>query len=170
MRETALLKRFGVSMEEELLIEFDKLIQRKGYATRSEALRDLARGALAEEVLADESAEAVATVSLVYNHHVPNLSGKLTEAQHKALDLIASTLHVHLDEDQCLETLILRGPYGRVRDLADKLISVKGVKYGKFVTTTGTSKPGKHHVHSHEHSDKPHSHKRDKPAGRARYP
>jgi CopG family nickel-responsive transcriptional regulator len=170
MKDIASLRRFGVSMEEDLLIEFDKLIQRKGYATRSEALRDLARGALAEEVLADESAEAVATVSLVYNHHVPNLSSKLTEAQHRALDLIASTLHVHLDEDQCLETLILRGPYGRVRELADSLISVKGVKYGKFVTTTGTSKPGSQHVHSHGHSDKRHSHKRDKLAGRARYP
>jgi CopG family nickel-responsive transcriptional regulator len=169
MKETAQLRRFGVSMEDDLLVEFDKLIQRKGYATRSEALRDLARGALAEEVLADESAEAVATVSLVYNHHVPNLSSKLTEAQHQALDLIASTLHVHLDEDQCLETLILRGPYGRVRELADRLISVKGVKYGKFVTTTGTSKPGNQHVHTHGRSDKPHSHKRDKLAGISRY-
>jgi CopG family nickel-responsive transcriptional regulator len=164
MRESALLKRFGVSMEEELLAEFDKLIERKGYATRSEALRDLARGALAEEILADESAEAVATVSLVYNHHVPNLSGKLTEAQHRALDLIASTLHVHLDEEQCLETLILRGPYGRVRELADKLISVKGVKYGKFVTTTGTSKTKDRRVHQHGHS-----HRHDKLAGRPRY-
>jgi CopG family nickel-responsive transcriptional regulator len=164
MKESALLKRFGVSMEEDLLAEFDKLIERKGYATRSEALRDLARGALAEEVLADDSAEAVATVSLVYNHHVPNLSSRLTEAQHRALDLIASTLHVHLDEEQCLETLILRGPYGRVRELADRLISVKGVKYGKFVTTTGTSKTAGPRVHQHGHS-----HKRDKLAGRARY-
>src|SRR5262249_40752019 len=152
MKQSALLRRFGVSMEEDLLAEFDRLIQRKGYATRSEALRDLARSALAEEVLADDSAEAVATVSLVYNHHIPNLSGKLTEAQHQALDLIASTLHVHLDEDQCLETLILRGPYRRVRELADRLISVKGVKYGKFVTTTGTSKTSKQHVHHHGHS------------------
>src|SRR5262249_11698732 len=120
MKQSALLRRFGVSMEEDLLAEFDRLIQRKGYATRSEALRDLA-----EEGRADASAEAVATVSLVYNHHIPNLSGKLTEAQHQALDLIASTLHVHLDEDQCLETLILRGPYRRVRELADRLISVK---------------------------------------------
>jgi CopG family nickel-responsive transcriptional regulator len=163
MKESVLLKRFGVSMEEDLLAEFDRLIQRKGYATRSEALRDLARGALAEEVLADESAEAVATVSLVYNHHVPNLSRKLTEVQHQALDLIASTLHVHLDEDECLETLVLRGRYGRVRELADKLISVKGVKYGKFVTTTGTSKATRRRVHSDGHS-----HKRDKltsPAG-----
>jgi len=162
MKESALLKRFGVSMEEDLLEEFDKLIHSKGYTTRSEALRDLARSALAQEVLADESAEAVATVSLVYNHHVPNLSSKLTEAQHQALDLIASTLHVHLDEDQCLETLILRGPYGRVRELADRLISVKGVKYGKFVTTTRTSKTAKQHVHKHGHSDG------DKVRGRAR--
>lgn len=125
-------------MEDDLLDEFDRLIARKGYETRSEALRDMARTALAEEVLADEAAEAVATVSLVYNHHVPNLTSKLTEVQHRALDLIASTLHVHLDEHQCLEVLVVRGPFGRVRELADSLISVKGVKYGKFVTTTGT--------------------------------
>jgi CopG family nickel-responsive transcriptional regulator len=151
MRQDDTLRRFGVSMEDSLLAEFDGLISRKGYATRSEAFRDLARAALAEEVLADESAEAVATVSLVYDHDVPNLTSRLTEVQHHALELIASTLHVHLDASRCLEVLVVRGPFGRVRELADNLISIKGVKYGKFVTTTGLPRPTEEAVRNHGH-------------------
>jgi CopG family nickel-responsive transcriptional regulator len=156
-KSTTDLQRFGVSMEEELLRQFDGLIARKGYETRSEALRDLARQALSEEILADEGAEAVATISLVYNHDVPNLTAKLTEHQHHALDLINSTLHIHLDQHRCLEVLVVRGPFGRVRELADNLISIKGVKYGKFVTTTGLPKAAKTRrtsrpsAHSHKH-------------------
>lgn len=156
MAKDSTLRRFGVSMEEDLLNEFDKLIRRKGYDTRSEAICDLARNALAEDVLADDTAEAVATVSLVYNHHVPNLTSKLNNLQHHALDLITSAVHVHLDEKHCLEVLIVRGPFGQVRDLADKLISIKGVKHGKFVTTSGLSKIQKRPGHSRKNS---HSHK-----------
>jgi CopG family transcriptional regulator, nickel-responsive regulator len=158
-RTTTEVCRFGVSMEEDLLKEFDRLITRKGYSSRSEALRDMARQALSEEVLADDEAEAVATISLVYDHDVPNLTAKLTEHQHHALDLINSTLHIHLDEHRCLEVLVVRGPFGRVRALADNLISIKGVKYGKFVTTTGSpgrkkvraKGHGNHAAHSHSH-------------------
>ncbi|MEW6207279.1 MAG: nickel-responsive transcriptional regulator NikR [Acidobacteriota bacterium] len=144
--------RFGVSMESELLDRFDRLIARKGYETRSEAFRDMARNALAEDTLADEKAEAVATISLVYDHHVRDLTARLTEIQHHALDLIASTLHVHLDEQNCLEVLVARGPFGRVRELAEQLISVKGVRHGKFVTTTGEAKHKRRpSVHTHKH-------------------
>ena len=156
MKNKPSLSRFGVSMEADLLDGFDRLIARKGYATRSEALRDMIRGMLAEEALTDKRAEAVATVSLVYDHQVRDLAAKLTEHQHRALDLIASTVHIHLDEQHCLEVLIARGPYGRVRELAEQLISVKGVKHGKFVTTTEEGKPTKRakkssspHHHSH---------------------
>ena len=146
------LVRFGVSIEEELLESFDALIARKSYQTRSEAIRDLARNMIAEEALADDKADAVATISLVYNHHVRDLTSKLTECQHRALDLIASAVHVHLDEHNCLEVLIARGPYGRVRELAEQLISVKGVRHGKFVTTTGQTKKNKHNSsHGHQH-------------------
>lgn len=149
--------RFGVSMESELLDRFDRLIARKGYATRSEAFRDMARNALAEDTLADDRAEAVATISLVYDHHVRDLTARLTEIQHHALDLIASTLHVHLDEQNCLEVLVARGPFGRVRELAEQLISVKGVRHGKFVTTTEEAKKHKHRSSAHSH--KAHTHK-----------
>jgi len=145
------LRRFGVSMEDGLLVRFDGMIGRKGYATRSEAFRDMARAALAEEVLADEAAEAIATVSLVYDHDVPNLTSRLTEVQHHALDLIASSLHVHLDAHRCLEVLVVRGPFGRVSELADNLISIKGVKHGKFVTTTGLPSGPKDTDHTRRH-------------------
>lgn len=149
--EREALQRFGVSMNEELLKKFDKMISQRGYLTRSEAFRDMVRESLEEEVLTDEDAEAVGTISLVYNHHARNLNAKLTAAQHHALDLISSNLHIHLDEDRCLEVLVVRGPYHRVRELADSLISIKGVKHGKFVTTVDTS--AVHHVKSHSHSD-----------------
>lgn len=171
MKESSSLKRFGVSMDEDLLQEFDNMISRKGYATRSEALRDLARSAVAEGLLADDGAEAVGTVSLVYDHDVPNLTAKLTEYQHHSLDLIASTLHVHLDAHRCLEVLVLRGAIGRVRELADKLISVKGVQYGKFVTTSGVPPnpaglPHRHPDGSHRHG---HSAKQVKVSNHARH-
>jgi CopG family transcriptional regulator, nickel-responsive regulator len=149
-RET--LQRFGVSMDEELLKKFDEMISQRGYLSRSEAFRDLVRESLEEEVLTDEHAEAVGTISLVYNHHARNLNAKLTAAQHQALDLIASNLHIHLDEERCLEVLVVRGAYQRVRELADTLISIKGVKHGKFVTTADTSAGPQGQAHSHTHS------------------
>jgi CopG family transcriptional regulator, nickel-responsive regulator len=159
--EREALQRFGVSMDEELLKKFDKMISQRGYLTRSEAFRDMVRESLEEEVLTDEHAEAVGTISLVYNHHARNLNAKLTAAQHEALDLISSNLHIHLDEDRCLEVLVVRGAYHRVRELADNLISIKGVKHGKFVTTVDT--PDVHHGKAHTHSHlKKHSHKQEK--------
>ncbi|RMG55117.1 MAG: nickel-responsive transcriptional regulator NikR [Acidobacteria bacterium] len=131
-----IVQRFGVSMEPALLRRFDALIARKGYATRSEALRDMVRAALAEEALTDERAEVVVTIVLVYDHHLRNLTARLTQHQHDALDLITATLHVHLDEHRCLEVLVARGRYGRVRRFADSLISMKGVQHGDVMVTT----------------------------------
>ena len=149
------LQRFGVSMEESLLVRFDKQIAGKGYATRSEALRDMVRASLEEEATEDESAEAVGTISLVYNHHARNLTARLTEIQHGALELIASNLHIHLDKDRCLEVLVVRGSNAQVRELAERLISIKGVRHGKFVTTVAVpdreSLPTHSHPHTHTH-------------------
>jgi CopG family transcriptional regulator, nickel-responsive regulator len=145
------LQRFGVSMEEDLLARFDRQLARKGYVTRSEALRDMVRATLEEEAAEDENAEAVGTISLVYNHHARNLTAKLTHVQHGALELISSNLHIHLDEDRCLEVLVVRGTYGQVRELAERLISIKGVKHGKFVTTVGVSNHQPAHLSGHTH-------------------
>ena len=128
--------RFGISMDDKLLESFDRLIERKGYANRSEAIRDLIRAAQVELEWEEDETDAVGTVTLVYNHHVRDLSDKLTEQQHAHHDQIVSALHVHLDAHNCLEVLVVRGKAGEVRRIADELIRVKGVKHGKLVMTT----------------------------------
>ncbi|MBK5275033.1 MAG: nickel-responsive transcriptional regulator NikR [Desulfuromonadales bacterium] len=128
--------RFGISLDEKLLENFDQLIEQKSYMNRSEAIRDLIRAALVEERCGAEDQEAVGTVTLVYNHHVRDLSDKLTEQQHSHHDQIVSSLHVHLDAHNCLEVLIIRGVVKDIKQIADELIGVKGVKHGKLVITT----------------------------------
>jgi CopG family transcriptional regulator, nickel-responsive regulator len=128
--------RFGISLDEKLLDSFDQLIEQKSYMNRSEAIRDLIRASLVEERLGSEDQEAVGTVTLVYNHHVRDLSDKLTEQQHSHHDQIVSALHVHLDAHNCLEVLVIRGAVRNIRQIADELIGVKGVKHGKLVMTT----------------------------------
>ena len=128
--------RFGISLDEKLLDNFDQLIEQKSYMNRSEAIRDLIRASLVEERLGSEDQVAVGTVTLVYNHHVRDLSDKLTEHQHFHHDQIISSLHVHLDAHNCLEVLIIRGAVRDIKQIADELIGVKGVKHGKLVMTT----------------------------------
>ena len=127
--------RFGVSMDADLLREFDDFCRLRGYDTRSEALRDLIRDALVEELGAKDDAIVAGTLTLVYDHHKSDLTSRLTAAQHDAHHLVLATLHVHLDHHNCLEVLALRGNSGEVRALADNILAVKGVKHGKFVQT-----------------------------------
>lgn len=128
------LVRFGVAMDNDLLDRFDALIARRGYDTRSEALRDLVRGALIEEHLEADGA-AVATLTLVYDHHVRELSERLTAMQHDLGEQVVSTLHVHLDHDHCLEVIVMRGPAQLLRRAADGILATKGVQHGKLVLT-----------------------------------
>ncbi len=128
--------RFGISLDEKLLESFDQLIEEKRYMNRSEAIRDLIRASLVENSIASDDAVVVGTVTLVYNHHVRDLSDKLTEQQHAHHDQIVSALHVHLDAHNCLEVLVVRGASRQVKRIADELIGVKGVKHGKLVMTT----------------------------------
>lgn len=130
------LIRFGVSIEEKLLGKFDALIHKKNYANRSEAIRDLMRAALVEQEWKDETAEAIGTVNIVYDHHINHLSRTLMQLQHDCHELIVSTTHVHLDHDNCLDVVIVRGRAGRIKQLADALISAKGVKFGKLTMAT----------------------------------
>lgn len=132
------LTRFGVSLNEELLEPFDALCAVKGYSNRSEAIRDLIRKALVAEEWQQADGQGAGTLTLVYDHHKNDLARRLTQMQHDEHDIIIATLHVHLDHHNCLEVLILKGEAARVRALADKLISCKGVKHGTFSgTTTG---------------------------------
>ena len=127
--------RFGVSMDADLLSEFDDFCRIRGYDTRSEALRDLIRDALITEAGTHEDTQVSGTLTLVYDHHKSDLSQRLTAAQHSAHDRIIATLHVHLDHDNCLEVLALRGKSKEIKALADQILAVKGVKHGKFVLT-----------------------------------
>lgn len=131
--------RFGVSIDSQLLDSFDKTIVAKKYATRSEAIRDLIRDYLVELDWKTEDKEVVGTVTLVYNHETRDLTAKLAQLQHRLHPLIISTLHVHLDQHNCLEVLVVKGKSNDIQEVADQLIGAKGVKHGKLtMTTTGS--------------------------------
>lgn len=125
--------RIGVSLEPDLLDKFDRLIEEKGYVTRSEAFRDLIRDALTQSSIKNENAKVSGTITLVYNHHKGDVKERLTEIQHDNHELISSSIHVHLDLERCLEVLIVMGTVSQIRDLSAKLDSVKGVQSGSPV-------------------------------------
>jgi len=133
------LSRIGVAIDRDLLSKFDTLIARRGYTNRSEAFRDLIRDELVETSWEKPESSVVGTVTLVYDHHVRMLNEKLTDLQHDHFHHILSTLHVHLDHDNCLEVLVVRGKAGAVKKIADALISTKGVKHGRLTITTSGS-------------------------------
>jgi len=130
------IERIGVSLDKGLLSMFDELIAKQGYQSRSEAIRDLVRRQLSEERLGDPKARAVAAVFLVYDHHSTKLAGRLIDLQHahslsSSLQVISS-LHVHLDEHDCLEVIVLRGRVGEINEVAESILSMKGVKLGRL--------------------------------------
>lgn len=132
------VSRFGVSIDSNLIRKFDGLIARKGYANRSEAIRDLIRDRLVEEEWESGAQETVGTITIVYNHHTRELEQALTDMQHRSFHQIISALHVHLDAHNCLEVLVVKGKSREIRKIADRLIGAKGVKHGKLtMTTTG---------------------------------
>jgi CopG family transcriptional regulator, nickel-responsive regulator len=133
-----MLERIGISLEDDLLGQFDRLIAGKGYVNRSEAIRDLIREALVQREWAESGAreERVAVVTLVYGHDSSGLAQKLAHLQHENHKAVVSALHVHMDEHNCLEVLVLRGRAGEVVAMGDGLISTRGVKYGKLVLAT----------------------------------
>jgi CopG family nickel-responsive transcriptional regulator len=130
------LSRIGVAIDSGLLAKFDDLIAQRGYTNRSEAFRDLIREELVQKTWESPESEVVGTVTLVYDHHVRMLSEKLTDMQHEHHRQILSTLHVHLDHDNCLEVVVVKGKAHSVQAIAEKLISTKGVKHGRLILTT----------------------------------
>jgi CopG family nickel-responsive transcriptional regulator len=126
------VERIGVSVEKELLSKFDKLITRQGYQSRSEAIRDLVRQRLSDEQTGDPKAKAVAAVILVYDHHSTKLMEKITSLQHSHLLQTISAMHIHLDEHECLEVVVLRGRVGEIKKTAESIVSLKGVKLGRI--------------------------------------
>jgi CopG family nickel-responsive transcriptional regulator len=138
------LSRTGVSLDEDLLKEFDRLITKRGYKNRSEAVRDLIRRALLEENV-DSNKPVVGTLTLVYDHHIPNLSEKLTDVQHRAGAMILAATHVHLDHHYCLEVIIMKGKSKELQAVADGILALRGVELGKLVLTNSGKDLKSHH-------------------------
>ncbi|MGO9481319.1 MAG: nickel-responsive transcriptional regulator NikR [Candidatus Kryptoniota bacterium] len=132
------LIRFGVSMEGDLLNKFDKMIDRKGYTNRSEAIRDFVREKIIDDGIHDPASSAFGSLSFVYDHHVRDLEARLTDFQHGHFKSIISTSHVHIDHDNCFEVIILKDKAGTISEISEKILSYKGVKHGKLsLTLTG---------------------------------
>ncbi len=132
-----MLERIGISLEHSLLEQFDRLIERKGYVNRSEAIRDLIREQLVQGEWSESGGgEKVAVVAIVYDHESSSLAQKLTHIQHENHRAVVSALHVHMDAHNCLEVLVLRGRADEVLAMAEGLVSTRGVRYGKVVRAT----------------------------------
>jgi CopG family nickel-responsive transcriptional regulator len=131
------LMRFSVAMPEELLMQFDELVARRGIAkNRSEVVRDLVRDALVEDECDTPGKEVVGTLTIVFSHHSNDLVEKLDTIQHGYYEMIISTMHIHLDEENCLEVIAMRGDTGTVQEISDRILGTKGVKHGRLVLTT----------------------------------
>src|SRR5215831_13441492 len=130
------LTRISISLESALLDAFDRHNQGKGYATRSEAIRDLIRDRLIKEEATQRQGEQVAVVTRVYDHHARELAARLIDKQHHHHDLVVSSLHVHLGERHCLEVSVLRGPGAKIRHLGDELLATRGVLHGEITYTS----------------------------------
>ena len=144
------MERFTISLDENLATEFDKLIRERGYQNRSEAVRDILRGQLSTlHKTKYHSPFCVANLSYVYNHHERDLAERLTVIQHHHHDLVVASTHVHLDHDNCLETLMLRGATQLVQKLSDALTAERGVRHGKLNLIPVEKDAIHHHIHSH---------------------
>ena len=130
------ISRFGISINTKLLESFDKLISEKGYHNRSEAIRDLIRENLVENEWKEERRETVGVITLVYSHELRTLTDNLAGLQHQDYKTIISTMHIHLDEHNCLEVLVVKGRNKNIKKISDRLIGTKGVKHGRLIMTT----------------------------------
>ena len=151
------MDRFTISLDESLAVAFDKLIKERGYATRSEAVRDILRSHLqSHEQSRSDRGTCVAALSYVYNHHERELAERLAGIQHAHHDLTIATMHAHLDHEECLETALLKGPILEVRKFADALCAETGVRHGQLnLISVALGKP-------HSHGGAPHLHLKPK--------
>ncbi|MBN2065287.1 MAG: nickel-responsive transcriptional regulator NikR [Candidatus Thermoplasmatota archaeon] len=130
------ITRFGVSIEPDLLEKFDRMMKKKGYTNRSEALRDLIREHLIVEQVKTSSAEVIGTLTMVYDHHAGPLVKRLLNIQHDHHHEILTTTHIHIDHNTCLEVLVLNGKTQNIQKLADTIKALKGIKHGELVITS----------------------------------
>jgi CopG family nickel-responsive transcriptional regulator len=148
------MRRLTISLDDDLADTFERLMKEKGYENRSEAFRDLLRGALVDDsVVHGNARHCVGVLSYVYNHHERQLASRLTEMQHDHHDVTVSTMHAHLDHENCIETVILRGATPDVRHFAQSVIAQTGVRHGKFnLVPVETERDGGHRYHPHVHA------------------
>jgi CopG family transcriptional regulator, nickel-responsive regulator len=151
------MDRFTISLDEKLANAFDELIKERGYATRSEAVRDILRTHLQHNAeKRDTRGSCIANLSYVYNHHERELAERLTSIQHAHHELTVSTMHAHLDHDQCIETVLLKGSVKRVREFAEEIIAERGVRHGSLnLVNAEFGTPHTHDGSTHRHL-KPH--------------
>lgn len=136
MAEEQGLARFSISLPAQLMQDLDEMVKEKGYDNRSLAVADMIRDQLVEHRQQFDEREIAGTITLVFDHHKRNLQSSLTDLQHDHTDVIISALHVHLDHDNCLEVLVVRGQAHAIKHMADALIAAKGVKHGRFAVTS----------------------------------
>lgn len=148
------MQRITVTLDDQLVEEIDRLVAARGYQNRSEAMRDLARGGLAQMAQKTRSREAsVGVLSYVYDHAARNLARRLTDTFHHHHDLTVASMHVHLDPENCLEVGILKGPMADLQHVADHVISERSVRHGNLHVVPALSAspaPAPHHGHVHD--------------------
>jgi CopG family nickel-responsive transcriptional regulator len=145
------LVRFSVAIGGDLLEKFDRYREEHRYPNRSEAVRGLMRAALIQDVVAQDDAETMGVLTLVYDHHKSGIADRLNDLQHQHFDHVVTTTHVHLDHHRCLEVILLRGTVRLVRDMADALIGTKGVETGRLVLAPASAIVDPEHGHGHGH-------------------
>ncbi|MFL5245971.1 MAG: nickel-responsive transcriptional regulator NikR [Gemmataceae bacterium] len=146
------LVRFSVSLEADLLEQFDRYCKEGRFATRSEAIRQLLRDTLTTHAWESDAHDAAATLTLVYDHHRTHVAEKLMDMQHRHTNVVVSTMHIHLDQDLCLEVIVLRGRAGALQKIASELRGLKGIHKGQLVLATTAGK------HDHDHEKAHHEH------------
>ncbi len=158
------MERITISLDADLAAEFDQLIAERGYQNRSEAVRDVLRAHLEQaRQTRGDATHCVASLSYVYNHHERDLAERLTALQHGQHDLTVASLHAHLDHENCLECVILRGPTAAVRSFSDALIAERGVRHGRLNLIDVELDSGREHQHAYHPVGRSHGHVHLKP-------
>ncbi len=150
------MRHLTISVDDDLADTFDRLVKQRGYASRSEAFRDLLRGAITDQRLEEAAKYCVGVLSYIYDHHERQLASRLVGMQHDHHDVTVSTMHAHLDHDNCIETVILKGPTSAVMSFAQAVIAQSGVRHGTFHPIPIDIESGKgkhpHHLHARPHT------------------
>jgi CopG family nickel-responsive transcriptional regulator len=129
------VERVGVSFEPRLLSKFDTLLKKRGYTNRSEAIRDLIRKEIIESEIKEEDGEVIGTLTIIYDHETGDITNKLLHLQHHHHQEITFTTHIHVDEQTCLEIVVIRGQLSRVKKFSENIKAIKGVKHGQLAIT-----------------------------------